>query len=454
MPSGPACTSRRNTSSRLSWASAARAATAWSFFIFQHLLKYYPMSRNISIVAEITRISPAPLIHSYLNVPKHYETRAATGKRSFLFAAVSREFGDRPLGAAFPEKVCVHNPSLARLRLSAHVFDIPRQLAKISGHEDFVVGAEISAPEDVDLGIADCLERAIRVQHHDHVVDVVRQSLGDFAARRDVNRAPDPVERDFVPRRQCLDGADAGNDFVLERHCASGNDLIDDPQGTVVERWIAPDQKGTALVFAEFLPDQSFVDRRPLFMPCAHGRFIRRRFAIPWRIGRLNSPVGLVFDVSFANLLSQTDEFVGVLPFVHDEEYVDLIKRIDGLYRDVFGVACADANDENLSHGSCPATMLACELRIRDVARQHQRSLNVQHRIRRVPTAGSRFSQTILACFWLFGASPDECAFGHAAKLAAARTWPMPASESSFASAVGLFAPRNVRNKKSREINA
>ena len=37
MPSGPACTSRRNTSRRLSWASAARAATASIFSIFQRV---------------------------------------------------------------------------------------------------------------------------------------------------------------------------------------------------------------------------------------------------------------------------------------------------------------------------------------------------------------------------------------------------------------------------------
>ena len=37
IPSGPACTSSRNTSRRLSWASAASAATASVFSIFQRI---------------------------------------------------------------------------------------------------------------------------------------------------------------------------------------------------------------------------------------------------------------------------------------------------------------------------------------------------------------------------------------------------------------------------------
>src|SRR5262249_43699536 len=48
MPSGPACTSRRNTSRRLSCASAASAVTASIFSIFQRILNYWPVVKRLA----------------------------------------------------------------------------------------------------------------------------------------------------------------------------------------------------------------------------------------------------------------------------------------------------------------------------------------------------------------------------------------------------------------------
>src|SRR5262249_32472536 len=93
---------------------------------------------------------------------------------------------------------------------------------------------------------------------------------GNLAAGRDVDGSPDPIERDSVSCRQSLDRADARNDLILERDGPSGGDQVNDPQGAVVERGIAPDQKGAALVFAEFFRDYPFVAARSLFMPRPH----------------------------------------------------------------------------------------------------------------------------------------------------------------------------------------
>src|SRR5262249_46930093 len=46
--------------------------------------------------------------------------------------------------------------------------------------------------------------------------------------------------------------------------------------GAVVERWVPPDQKGAALVFAEFFANQPFVDARSLLVDRAGTRLPER----------------------------------------------------------------------------------------------------------------------------------------------------------------------------------
>src|SRR6516162_8296493 len=173
------------------------------------------------------------------------------------------------------EKVGVHDPSFPGFRLGPYPFDVVRAFAQIALHEDLVLCADIGTPIDIDARIVDRLERTISVEHDDYIVHVVRQPFGKLAARRDLNGSPNSIERYSVSRRQSLDRADAGNDLILERDSSSGDDLLNDPECAVVERRVAPDQKSTTLVFAQFVADQPLVNVRSLLVPRSHGRLIR-----------------------------------------------------------------------------------------------------------------------------------------------------------------------------------
>jgi hypothetical protein len=102
-----------------------------------------------------------------------------------------RGFGD--VGAAGSVRPTFR--ALARISLSLRVpggragkDDEIHALPKISCHENFVFRADIGAPINVNVGIAQMLERTVGVEHHDHVVDVVRVAFRNLASGRDVNR--------------------------------------------------------------------------------------------------------------------------------------------------------------------------------------------------------------------------------------------------------------------------
>ena len=94
--------------------------------------------------------------------------------------------------------------------------------------EDLVGRADVGAPVDVDRLVGEAPERAAGVEHHDDVVGIVVQALGDAPAGRDHDRPPDAVERDAVARRERLHAADAGDDLVVELELAAREDLLDD----------------------------------------------------------------------------------------------------------------------------------------------------------------------------------------------------------------------------------
>src|SRR3569833_1338821 len=252
---------------------------------------------------------------------------------------------------AFSQEIGIHHPSLARLGCGPHLLDPVGDLAEIAGNEDFVRSADIGAPIDVDAASVDRLERTIPVEHHDDIVDPVGQALCELTAGRDVNGLSDSVEGDLVRCRQGLDRSNTGDDLMIERHRAAFDQLIDDPQGAVVQRRITPDQDGAAPVIAELFADQPLVDLRPLLMPGAYGRFVKRCGVAP-RVCRLDESIGPALDVALADLLAEADEVVLLQPLVHHDYDVDLIERIDGLDRDMVRIASADADDEDLSHGS------------------------------------------------------------------------------------------------------
>jgi hypothetical protein len=124
--------------------------------------------------------------------------------------------------------------------------------------KDFVRHADIGTPIDVDVRAVDGLEGLLSVKHDDHAIGVVRKSFRQLAPGRDVNGFADAIERDPVFRRQRLHAGDAWNHVIFERDVAFGLDRLDDPQGAVVERWVAPNQERTAFSLAKFLQSATF----------------------------------------------------------------------------------------------------------------------------------------------------------------------------------------------------
>src|SRR3981189_690353 len=125
-----------------------------------------------------------------------------------------------------------------------------------------------------------------------------------------MNRPSDAVQSDLVSCSQCLDAAYSGNHFVLECDGSFGDDLVDDSQRAVVERRIAPHQKGTAFPVSELLLDQPLVYGNSLRVPCPDAGLIGWRVSVARGIGGFDGPVRPVLDVARADVLAKTDQVV------------------------------------------------------------------------------------------------------------------------------------------------
>ncbi len=77
-----------------------------------------------------------------------------------------------------------------RARASLRIFSISGpHSCKLAGNQNFVGGADIGAPVDVDVAVFDGLERAVAVEHHHDVV--AGHSLGELPPGGDVDRPAD-----------------------------------------------------------------------------------------------------------------------------------------------------------------------------------------------------------------------------------------------------------------------
>ena len=84
--------------------------------------------------------------------------------------------------------------------------------AQVAGHQDLVGGAEVGAPEDVEVGVGQVGEGRAAVEHDDHVVDVAGHALvGEPAAGGDQHGRADPVQDQPVRGGEGGDAADAGD---------------------------------------------------------------------------------------------------------------------------------------------------------------------------------------------------------------------------------------------------
>src|SRR5262245_43697461 len=128
-----------------------------------------------------------------------------------------------------PEKIGVHDPPLLSLGFSSDPLNVVHEPCQVARHENLIFSADVRTPVDVDLRVADVLERTFCVEHHNDIIDIGGQSLRYLAPGRNMNRLSDPVQSDLMSRGQSLNAAYSRNHFVFERNGSSCTDLINVP---------------------------------------------------------------------------------------------------------------------------------------------------------------------------------------------------------------------------------
>jgi hypothetical protein len=66
----------------------------------------------------------------------------------------------------------------------------------------------------------------------------------------------------------------------------------------------------------------------------------------------LHNAIGVILNVALTDLSSELDQVLFDLAFIHKEEDVHGIQRLDGLHGDVLRVSGADANQIDFSHSN------------------------------------------------------------------------------------------------------
>src|SRR5262245_16431060 len=138
----------------------------------------------------------------------------------------------RPLASmrrGLPEKIGVHNPPLLSLGFASDPLNVVHAPFQIARYENLIFGSDVGTPVDVDLRVADVLERTFCVEHHNDIIAIIGQSLRYLAPGGNMNRLSDPVQSDLMPCGKSLNAAYSRNHFVFECNGSSGNDPINDP---------------------------------------------------------------------------------------------------------------------------------------------------------------------------------------------------------------------------------
>lgn len=66
---------------------------------------------------------------------------------------------------------------------------------------------------------------------------------------------------------QRLDAGDAGNNAIVERNIAAGDDTLENAERAVIKAGIAPDEEGSTLAFRQMFQKQPLVGRGNRVMP-------------------------------------------------------------------------------------------------------------------------------------------------------------------------------------------
>lgn len=182
-----------------------------------------------------------------------------------------------------------------------------------------------------------------RVEHHDHVVHVLRPALGEPAPGGDLDRAPHPVQIGPVPCQQRGDAADARHDLVLEGHPAGLQHLVEDREGGVVQGGVAPHQERPGLAVREVLRDEPLEDLGPRAAPAVHRRRVVRGGPVPVRVAALHQPVAGP-GVRVEHRAPQPGQIRLLLALLQNEECVRRADRPDRLEGQMVRVARAYAD--------------------------------------------------------------------------------------------------------------
>jgi hypothetical protein len=157
------------------------------------------------------------------------------------------------------------------------------------------------------------------------------------------------VQRPGEPGREHLHAADAGHHLECERHPPPLAHLVEDPQGAVVQRRVAPHEERARLAVGELVPDEPLVDGQPLLVPGGDVVAVRRPAQLAGGIDGHDLP-RWALDVAGEDLASHRGQVGPVLPLVEHEDDVGPVQGAGGLDREVVGVARPDADDEHGAH--------------------------------------------------------------------------------------------------------
>ncbi len=197
-------------------------------------------------------------------------------------------------------------------------------------------------------------ECEVAIQHDDDIVGFRRQAAGKIAAGGDVDGLPDFVEAHLVPCRQGLNAGDAGNDFERKVQRSSPGEPLEDPQGAVVERRVAPDQERSAFAVRERLADRPLVLLEAQLVPGEDRGLVVWRIPIALRILDHDGAIGAIAQVALTDLEPQPRQIVFGGSLVDDEDHIDSRQRFDRLQRQMVRIAAADADDQHLAHAFEP----------------------------------------------------------------------------------------------------
>src|SRR6266852_4525126 len=178
-------------------------------------------------------------------------------------------------------------------RAPAHRLDLILDVGEFARNQDFVVGSEIGAPENIEVRFGQTRKRLRAVEQYDHAAEFARETARELASGSQQHAFADLIEGDAMFRRQHLHAADPGDHLDVQRE-PLGAHALDDPQRAVVDRRIAPHQNASDFVFLKFVLEPATISqaseaRAAVRWPSRPARSRNRRN--PWSIGTGPQPI-------------------------------------------------------------------------------------------------------------------------------------------------------------------